>query len=491
MKLAASRAAWLVRAAVIAGALAALLVSSTTASGTLAPKSYLLLAKGNKLPAGLAAQVQAAGGSLTSSVPEIGVAFAVSSSDDFRAKASAITGLESASHAVSTQWISEEPKVAGPSIQAGNPPASGDDDFFFDLQWGHDAVDAPEAWDAGARGDGARVAVIDTGFDTDHPDLAPNVNLALSRSFVPGESLEYEIDDPFSHGTHTAGTVAAADNSFGTIGVAPDAELVLVKGLPDAGCGSDAPILEGVVYAASQAVDADVISMSLGAPLEKSGYLEPGCLDGPEDDVWVTAQEVTEVRKAWARAVDYALKQGATVIASAGNDAEDKDHTNNLIHLPSDTPGVISVAATGPLGWGVDPDTDLDEPAFYTNFGQSAVDVAAPGGNVDFSLRQGPQNTWPVCNVAGVVQFCWAFDLVFSTGSSLDPNVATWYWSAGTSMAAPHVAGVAAIIVGENGGSMSPSHVEAALRASADDLGKPGNDDFYGAGRVNAASAAG
>jgi subtilisin family serine protease len=58
-------------------------------------------------------------------------------------------------------------------------------------------------------------------------------------------------------------------------------------------------------------------------------------------------------------------------------------------------------------------------------------------------------------------------------------------------MAAPHVSGVAAIIVGENGGSMSPSHVEQALRASADDLGKSGNDDFYGAGRVNAGNAAG
>ena len=139
------------------------------------------------------------------------------------------------SHNISTQWVSPEPRVAGPSIQAGNPPESGNDDFFFDLQWGHDAVDAPEAWDAGGRGDGARVAVIDTGFDTDHPDLIPNVNFALSTNFVPGESLTYALPDSFSHGTHTAGTVAAADNGFGTIGVAPEAELVLVKGLPDAG----------------------------------------------------------------------------------------------------------------------------------------------------------------------------------------------------------------------------------------------------------------
>lgn len=480
MKWPAVRAYWLVCTAVVTGVIATLLVSSTTASGTPAPKSYLLLAQGNKLPGGLAAKVEAAGGSLSGSIPEIGVAFAVSSNPDFRAKASTIAGLESASHDVSTQWIAKEPRIAGPSIQAANPPTSGDNDFFFDLQWGHDAVNAPEAWEAGARGDGARVAVIDTGFDTDHPDLVPNINVALSRNFVPGETLTYALPDPFSHGTHTAGTVAAADNAFGTIGVAPDADLVLVKGLPDAGCGSDAPILQGVVYAAGEA-DADVISMSLGAPLEKSGYLEPGCSEGPEDDVWVTAQEVTETRKAWARAVDYAMGQGATVIASAGNDSADKDHTNNLIDLPADTPGVIAVSATGPFGWAVDPTTNLDEPAIYTNFGQSAIDLAAPGGNLDIGLF----NSGVPCTVAGVTVPCYAFDFVFSTGNS------GWYWSAGTSMAAPHVAGVAALIIGENGGSMSPAHVAAALRSSADDLGKPGNDDFYGAGRVNAESAVG
>ena len=86
---------------------------------------------------------------------------------------------------------------------------------------------------------------------------------------------------------------------------------------------------------------------------------------------------------------------------------------------------------------------------------------------------------------------CFAFDFVFSTGSNLNPAIASYFWSVGTSMAAPHVAGVAAIIVGESGGPMSPAHVEAALRASADDLGKSGNDDFYGAGRVNAANAVG
>jgi subtilisin family serine protease len=290
------------------------------------------------------------------------------------------------------------------------------------------------------------------------------------------------LNDPFSHGTHTAGTVAAADNGVGTMGVAPEATLILVKVLPDAGCGGDGPILQGLMHAAGPA-DADVISLSLGAALNKHGYLEPGCSDGPEDDVWVTASEVAEIRHAYQRAVQYATSQGATVIASAGNEANDGDHDADQIHLPSDTPGVLSISATAPIGWATDPSNAfLDYPASYTNFGQSVIDFAAPGG--DF-VYPGEEN----CTVAGLTRPCWVFDLVFSTGSNLNPAVSSYYWSAGTSMAAPHVAGVAAIIIGANGGEMKPSAVEKALRASADDLGKPGNDDFYGAGRVNAANA--
>jgi len=471
------------------GALTALLISSAGAGASPSPTSYLLLANSSSsLPPGLAQEVTTAGGTLTSSLPNIGVAFATSTSGEFQTKASKIAGLRSVNHSISTQWVPPVQAVEGPSVQFGNPPTSGDDDGFFDLQWGHDAVDAPEAWNAGYRGDGARVAVIDTGFDTDHVDLAPNVNFGVSANFVSGETLTYALPDPFSHGSHTAGTIAAADNSFGTMGVAPEAELVLVKGLPDAGCGADAPILQGIVHAAGVA-DADVISMSLGARLEKSGYLEVGCDPGPSDDVFVTANEVAEIRKAWERAVHFANQQGATVIASAGNDGEDKDHTNNAIHLPSDTPGVLSISATAPIGWATDPgNIFLDNLASYSNFGQSAIDFGAPGGDFVY-----PGNE--LCTLgSGVWQRtrpCWVFDLVFSTGSNLNPAVASYFWSAGTSMAAPHVAGVAAIIIGKNGGSMSPAHVEAALLASADDLGKPGNDDYYGAGRVNAGNAVG
>jgi len=104
----------------------------------------------------------------------------------------------------------------------------------------------------------------------------------------------------------------------------------------------------------------------------------------------------------------------------------------------------------------------------------SVIDFAAPGG--DF-IYPGEEE----CVVAGLLRPCWVFDLVFSTGSA-----GSYYWSAGTSMAAPHASGVAALIISANGGDMKPQHVERDLRHSADDLGKPGNDDAYGMGRVNA-----
>lgn len=114
--------------------------------------------------------------------------------------------------------------------------------------------------------------------------------------------------------------------------------------------------------------------------------------------------------------------------------------------------------------------------------GQSVIDFAAPGGDYVYPGNES-------CTVGGLTRPCWVFDLVFSTGSNLNPGVTSYFWAAGTNVAAPHAAGVAAIIIGMNGGSMPPAQVEAAMAAAADDLGKPGNDGFYGAGRVNAGNA--
>lgn len=437
-------------------------------------KSYLIIARGNSLPANLAQAVSTAGGTLTRIIPEVGLAVASSSKANFAAQAAKISGIRSVNANIAMQWIIPGPRKTLDAA-VGNPPFSGDDDFFFDLQWGHDAIDAPEAWDTGHRGAGVRVAVLDDGIDSDHPDLAPNLNVGLSTSFVPGEPFEYIENfpgDPFSHGTHVAGTIAAADNAFGTIGVAPEAEIVMVKVLSSAtGSGTFEGVIAGIIYAAN--IDADIINMSLGATIKKSGDCDPDCY---------TAKEAAELLVALGRATSYAYQQGTTVIAAAGNEAMDGDHNANVVFVPAASPHVISIAATAPIGWAIDPlNAFLDYPASYTNFGQSSIDFAAPGG--DF-VYPGEELCTIDSGVGPITVPCWVFDLVFSTGSAGD-----WYWSAGTSMATPHVSGVAALIIGKNGGSMHPAQVEAALRASADDLGKLGNDDFYGSGRVNAYSA--
>lgn len=426
--------------------------------------SFMVISKTEKLPKDLEKALGKIG-KITNTISEIGIVVVQSDDSNFKGKASKIKGVGAVVPNLAVQWLDPNEKMESIEADYGNPPASGDDDFFFDLQWGHDAIDAPEAWDAGFRGKGVKVGVLDTGFDLNHPDLAPNIS-GLSMDFT-GEGLQYSLPDAFSHGTHTAGTIAAADNGFGTIGVAPEAELVLIKVLYDEGFGYLFDILDGIIYAAS--VDVDVINMSIGSTLNKSGG------DG------YSASEAAWYKNIYGRAITYAYQNGTTVITSAGNESTDYDHSADLIHLPSDAAHAISISSTAPVGWGANPSTNLDVFAStYSNYGQSTIDFAAPGGNYAYAFEQGG---YDVCTVGGLTNYCYVFDFVFSTGNG------GWYWSVGTSMASPHAAGVAALIIGKNGGSMKPAQVEAALRASADDLGKPGNDDYYGKGRVNAYNA--
>ena len=443
---------------------------------------YVVMSKTNAFDTTLARKIEAAGGVVTARLPQIGVAIVESSATDFAARAGKVQGVRSVNADVELKFVVPESKQL--EEDAVNPPGF-DNDRYFNLQWPLKAIDIAGAWNAGYRGQGAIVAVLDSGVACQHADIAPNLLLADSTSFIAGENVCLSHFG-FNHGTHTAGTIAAADNGIGTIGVAPQAKFFAVKVLSEVtGGGSFSAIIQGIVYAADHG--ADVINMSLGV----SGGLNIG------------GKDVAELVNATARATRYAASQNALVVASAGNDAIDLDHasgltcdettgecsTVNLRSFPSSLPGVLAVSATAPIGWALDVNnTPLDNLASYSNYGQSAIDFAAPGG--DFSLPgnaicQMPTNTTPI------LQYCWALDMVMAPGGYGNGPVAgsSYSWSAGTSMAAPHVSGVAALIIGKNGGEMSPAAVIQKLRASADDLGKPGNDDAYGGGRVNAARA--
>lgn len=459
-----------------------LIVAGFAAAGLLAAPivaadSFVVLAK-NKFSAGFAAEVEAAGGSITTFVPEIGLAI-IESDAEFRTRGATISGVQGIAKNVVVRMI--EPSSAVPLTfeeAFANPPNSGDDDFFLDLQWGHQAIDAAGAWNAGHRGAGVRVAVLDSGIDADNPDLAPNLNAALSTSFVPGEGFDVRPGVFFNHGTHVAGTIAASDNGFGVIGVAPDAELVAVKVLSEfTGSGAFGGIAAGVVYAAN--IGADVVNMSLGATIPHDCTFDVLDDDGnPTGETehfpaWECAQLLTMLE----RAMKYAYDNGVTIIASAGNDAADLDHNQSNVKVPAELKYVQSISATAPIGWATDPlNTPFDNLASYSNYGKTGVEFSAPGG--DF-VYPGNEN----CTVKGLVRPCWVFDFVFSTGSG------SFYWSVGTSMAAPHASGVAALIIGKNGGSMAPADVVREMERTATDYDRKKNDDLHGNGAVHAANA--
>jgi subtilisin family serine protease len=423
------------------------------------------------LPADIAGQAASANGKVTKVLTEVGLAVATSDDPNFATKAAKISGVRSVIHDFTYQGFDpSQARVVEVASDNVNPPSTGDSNPYFPLQWGATAIQAPEAWNAGAQGEGVVVADLDTGFELKHPDLADNI--IGSASFVPNESAQFVgLANSFSHGTHTAGTIAAVDNSIGVIGIAPKSKLLLIKVLSDAGSGDFSWMIQGIIYATQQ--HADVINLSLGAAIPRNGKF----LDD-EGNVVNDTKAVQELLVAISKATAYATKNGTTIIASAGNDSNNGNKDASLVNVPADATGVISISATAPLGWAKAPlTTNLDRFASYSNYGTPAVSFAAPGG--DFAYYY--VNPTETATIAKIMRPVYVFDEVFSTGRN-----GGYAWAAGTSMAAPHATGVAALIIGRNGGNMDPARVEAALRASADDLGKPGRDPYYGYGRVNA-----
>ncbi|RDV16822.1 peptidase S8 and S53 subtilisin kexin sedolisin [Pontibacter diazotrophicus] len=452
-----------------AEATSALLDGSENSSVRFKSNDYIIISSSSSLPADLEGQIKSLNGKITGQMKKVGIATVSSTDADFAEKARKIKGVSSVIRDVEIQWYNPESfKTAEVDATNINPASTGDSNPFFAFQWGATAIQAPAAWNTGARGKGVKVAVLDSGFHLDHPDLKDNI--IYSKSFVPGETVR-PVGTGFSHGTHVAGTIAAADNNLGVIGIAPEASLILLKVLGDSGSGSFGWMMEGIMHAVEQ--EADVINMSLGAYLPRNGkYLDEN------GNVINDTKATQELLVAITRVTNYATQQGVTIISSAGNSAIDGNSDKSGISIPAGMPNVISISSTAPSGWAANLlGADLDGVASYTNYGTPDVTFAAPGGDSRY-----PGNENGV--IAGLVRPVWVFDMILSTGTATSYN-----WVAGTSMASPHAAGVAALIIGQNGGKMHPKQVEAAMRASADDLGKTGRDPYYGYGRVNAFKA--
>ena len=417
---------------------------------TSSKSDYVVLLKNESIPDGFETEMESLGATVKSMIPEIGVAI-ISSTETISSKIASKAKVRSVVPDFNVQWIDPE------LYPEASPLSIGSDEPFFDYLWGMDAIDAPEAWNTGQTGSGVRVAVLDSGIDAEHPDISPNLNTSLSASFIDGEDWNVADGFYFNHGTHVAGTIAAADNEIGVIGVAPNAEIVAVKVLSEfSGSGPFSSINAGIVYAAL--IDADVINMSLGATFNKNGFitLEDGSVTK------VPAKYISEIRHAQQRAIDFAYKNGTTIVVSAGNGGANFDGNGSTTKLPASLNNVISVSATAPYSWAEDPTTDLDVPASYTDYGKSHVTVSAPGGDFD-----SPSSLW-------------YYDMVLSTIPG------GWSWSAGTSMASPHVAGIAALIIGKNGGEMNPHEVTKQLTGTADKIDGNGVSAYHGKGRVNA-----
>jgi subtilisin family serine protease len=422
---------------------------------------YVLQA--SKWGASQANAVARAGGTVTYSNGDAGIAVVQSDNPNFLATALSGGAIQSGAADIFAQFT-EPARVADVQQQAVSTASAG----LYSLQWAPRAIEAPAAWAAGYTGAGVRVAVIDGGIYAAHPDLAGAIDVAASRSFVVGgapglngcSAATFNCDTgTFWHGTHVAGIIAAR-GAAGTMGIAPGATLIGVKALHN-GTGSFGAIISALLYAATDA-RADIINMSLGAEFNRN---EEGA---------------AELRSALNRAVNSATSHGSLVVVAAGNSGIDFGHAGNLTVVPAESGNAIAISATGPVGFALGA-TNFDAPAVYSNYGNSLVWVAAPGGN---EALPGDDPCTMSSGFGDQTLPCWAFDLVLSTSR------AGWTWADGTSMAAPAASAVAALIKQNNPGA-KPAQLKNGLAQSAVDSGKKGHDEFYGRGFINARRAVG
>lgn len=415
-----------------------------------------------------------------------------------------LCGWASSASATTTAVIDEA--TANGRCSASYPGTTGPDPLS-PCQWDMRVISAGAA-QATATGAGVNVGVIDGGVDFTHPDLAGGIDVARSCSFIysttptadPAEiangncSNKAAVQDLQGHGTHVATTIAGRVNGIGIVGVAPEATIVALKACTIAGfCFADS-VAAALRYAGDQQLD--VVNLSLFA----DPYLYYCANDAGQKAILKDLQD----------AARYAQSRGVVVVAAAGNEANDLGHPttdeispdwppdtaivrevrNNCRVAPAELPGVVTVSASG-----------VNTLASYSNVG-SPVDVTAPGGDAP----QTPSSTfgrgrilagWSSTDATGLWEALAGINRAIVSGGG------RYVWISGTSMASPHVAGVAALIREVHPG-LPQNGVAALIRSSATPLSCPadwpagdprhcngglGHTSFFGAGMTNALGA--
>jgi lantibiotic leader peptide-processing serine protease len=461
----------------------------SVSSGIPTGKTVVIFKDTSAIPLAGLTLINSLGGVVTKRWDNIGVAFVGGLS------LSALTTLKASDLVASVgndRYISWLPKSTVRAVEAKdvlavphNNPANAS--YFADgTQWNMRIIGADKAWAAGKEGlHSTRVAIVDTGIDYGHRELRTLVDLSASKSFanttwvpscvdpavpcLPTGDQEVQADpqlatdsafmDNHFHGSHVASTVAS--NNISVASIAPQVTLIAVKVLNWQGTGSFEGVASGIRHAAGPA-NADVINMSLGANVDPNEEGVPALLE------------------LMSRVIKDAEKQGTIVITAAGNDGLNLDE-GVLVSTPCEQ-ATVCVSATGPLL-----QQNFDQPAFYTNYGLTAIEVAAPGGNAhptDDTQYQTEDLIIGACSRRATDQ------TLVVCRTNTDGGVYFYAYAAGTSMASPHVAAEAALIKSYNP-MLSVGGIKSKILQATDDIGVKGRDVYSNYGRINVAKALG
>jgi subtilisin family serine protease len=465
----------LARLAAPTGALvltAAAAVGAATPAAAAGPATDYTIAFSNPngLPSDVEALVAAAGGTVTQRLPEIGGLGVTSTNPDFAAAMGRNNSVRAVAQSARTALVDPVDAAAtgDPSNHGGNAAPAGPDpqpmpDPLGSQQWDKMRMNATDTGSYAVqqgRKD-VRVFVIDTGADQTHPDVAPNLDVAASRSFEPSEPT---IQDFNGHGTWTISAVGAPINGVGISGVAPGVTLVAGKVLDGTGSGEFLYTDLALIYAGQQHFD--IVSASLGGYIPKCGAVNNPNRSCDHPD-WILLN----------RATQFARSNGVLPVGALGNegyDLADGNFFRDFVEAPGTVPGWVGVSAT----------SYYNEKAFYSNYGSGAVDVSAPGGSTrDYSGVPGSEVP-PGYGGKGRLIGAWSstaseqpsdpFEVC--TDAAGTPPCAEYGYVQGTSMATPNAAGVAALIISQYGNfssgnpnkpHLSPTTVEQYLQQSA------------------------